>query len=60
MSRIYKGLYNILNKYKNQGLAGTASSIFISDIVRKKNFVNYKLQYLNQFIKLKNLSLKKV
>lgn len=31
-----------------------------SDIVRKKNFVKYKLQYLNQFIKLKNLYLKKV
>lgn len=52
---IYK-IYNILNKYRNNG----TSSIFINDIVRKKNFVKYKLQYLNQFIKLKNLYLKKV
>lgn len=52
---IYK-IYNILNKYKNKYIFMGASS----DIVRKKNFVKYKLQYLNQFIKLKNLYLKKV
>ena len=49
---IYK-IYNILNKYKDQ-------YIFINDIIRKKKFIKYKLQYLNKFIKLKNLYLKKV
>lgn len=57
-------IYNILNKYSAGLHAAKAnngtSSIFINDIVRKKNFVKYKLQYLNQFIKLKNLYLKKV
>lgn len=46
-------IYNILNKYKDE-------YIFINDIIRKKKFVQYKLQYLNKFIKLKDLYLKKV
>lgn len=49
-------IYNILNKYKDEG----ASSLFINDIIRKKKFLKYKLQYLNKFIKLKNLYLKKI
>lgn len=53
-------IYNILNKAGSQHRNNGTSSIFINDIVRKKNFVKYKLQYLNQFIKLKNLYLKKV
>ena len=46
-------IYNILNKYKDE-------YIFINDVIRKKKFVQYKLQYLNKFIKLKDLYLKKV
>nr|SNU77825.1 TPA: ribosomal protein S3 [Fusarium oxysporum] len=34
--------------------------IFISDIIRKTKFIKYKLEYLNKFIKLKDLYLKKV
>jgi len=46
-------IYKILGKYKDQ-------YIFINDIIRKKKFIKYKLQYLNKFIKLKDLYLKKV
>ena len=37
-----------------------SSLIFISDIIRKTKFIKYKLEYLNKFIKLKDLYLKKV
>ena len=46
-------IYEILNKYKDE-------YIFISDKISKKNFLNSKLKYLNKFIKLKNLYLKKI
>ena len=46
-------IYKILGEYKDQ-------YIFISDIIRKTKFIKYKLEYLNKFIKLKDLYLKKV
>lgn len=46
-------IYKILGKYKDK-------YIFINDIIRKTKFIKYKLQYLNKFIKLKDLYLKKV
>jgi len=52
-------IYNILNKYKDAGVNNN-ERIFINDIIRKKEFIKYKLQYLNKFITLKNLYLKKV
>nr|QJQ35240.1 ribosomal protein S3 [Fusarium pseudocircinatum] len=48
-----KKIYKILGEYKDQ-------YIFISDIIRKTKFIKYKLEYLNKFIKLKDLYLKKV
>jgi len=57
-------IYNILNKYKDVGhvsyATGEHDRIFINDVLRKKEFLIYKLEYLNKFIKLKNLYLKKV
>jgi len=57
-------IYNILNKYKDVGhvsyATGEHDRIFINDVLRKKEFIKYKLEYLNKFIKLKNLYLKKV
>jgi hypothetical protein len=46
-------IYEILTKYKNE-------YTFISDKISKKNFLKYKLEYLNQFIKLKDLYLRKI
>nr|UNP23034.1 ribosomal protein S3 [Tolypocladium sp.]UNP23079.1 ribosomal protein S3 [Tolypocladium sp.]UNP23094.1 ribosomal protein S3 [Tolypocladium sp.] len=46
-------IYEILNKQKNE-------YAFISDKISKRKFLTYKLEYLNKFIKLKNLYLKKV
>jgi hypothetical protein len=46
-------IYDILNNYKNE-------YVFISDKISKKKFLNYKLEYLNKFINLKNLYLKKI
>lgn len=46
-------IYEILNKHKNE-------YAFISDKISKKRFLKYKLEYLNQFITLKNLYLKKI
>jgi hypothetical protein len=46
-------IYDTLNKYKNE-------YFFVRDIIRKKKFIKYKLEYLNTFIKLKHLYLKKV
>jgi len=48
-----KKVYKILNKHKN-GYA------FVSNKISKKRFLKYKLEYLNQFITLKNLYLKKI
>nr|QIJ45957.1 hypothetical protein [Calonectria ilicicola] len=60
-------IYNVLNKHMLNTTASMESSnntpkdrIFINDIIRKKNFIKYKLEYLNKFIKLKDLYLKKV
>ena len=46
-------IYEILSKHKNE-------YAFISDKISKKSFLKYKLEYLNQFITLKNLYLKKI
>ena len=46
-------IYEILNKHKNE-------YAFRSDKISKKRFLKYKLEYLNQFITLKNLYLKKI
>jgi hypothetical protein len=46
-------IYEILSKHKNE-------YAFISDKISKKRFLKYKLEYLNQFITLKNLYLKKI
>ena len=46
-------IYEILNKQKNE-------YAFISDKISKRKFITYKLEYLNKFIELKNLYLKKV
>nr|YP_009867914.1 ribosomal protein S3 [Orbiocrella petchii]QKG05113.1 ribosomal protein S3 [Orbiocrella petchii] len=46
-------IYDILTKYKNE-------YTFVSDKISKKKFLQYKLEYLNQFIKLKDLYLKKI
>lgn len=55
--KLYKknihNIYHVLDNYKDE-------YIFINDIIRKKKFIKYKLQYLNKFIELKNLYLKKV
>jgi hypothetical protein len=54
-------IYNVLNKHiLNTTQVGMKDRIFINDIIRKKNFIKYKLEYLNKFIKLKDLYLKKV
>jgi hypothetical protein len=46
-------IYEILSKHKNE-------YAFISDKISKKRFLKYKLEYLNQFITLKDLYLKKI
>lgn len=46
-------IYEILSKHKNE-------YAFISDNISKKRFLKYKLEYLNQFITLKNLYIKKI
>nr|UNS15677.1 ribosomal protein S3 [Tolypocladium inflatum] len=46
-------IYEILNKQKNE-------YAFISEKISKRKFLTYKLEYLNKFIELKNLYLKKV
>ena len=46
-------IYEILNKYKDK-------YVFISEKIYKRKFIKYKLEYLNKFIRLKNLYLKKI
>lgn len=46
-------VYNILKKYQDK-------HIFLSDKINKNRFLQYKLKYLNKFLILKNLYLKKV
>lgn len=46
-------IYDILNKHKDE-------YVFISDKITKKKFLRYKLEYLNKFIKLKHLYLRKI
>lgn len=54
-------IYNVLNKHMlHTTQVAIKDRIFINDIIRKKQFINYKLEYLNKFIKLKDLYLKKV
>lgn len=49
-------IYDILNKRAQAMNKYT----FISDKISKRKFISYKLEYLNKFIELKNLYLKKV
>ena len=49
-------IYNILNKQS----ASSNEYAFISDKISKRKFITHKLEYLNKFIELKNLYLKKV
>lgn len=54
-------IYNVLSKHMlHTTQVAIKDRIFINDIIRKKQFINYKLEYLNKFIKLKDLYLKKV
>ena len=46
-------IYDILNRHKDE-------YVFISDKITKKRFLRYKLEYLNKFIKLKHLYLRKI
>ena len=46
-------IYEILSKDKNE-------YVFISDKISKRKFLQYKFIYLNQFITLKNLYIKKI
>lgn len=48
-------IYTTLNKYNYKN-----NYFFVNDIVRKKKFIQYKLAYLNRFLKLKQLYLKRV
>lgn len=49
-------IYDILSNAQ----ANNNKYVFISDNISKKRFLKYKLEYLNQFITLKNLYLKKI
>lgn len=46
-------VYNILKKYQDK-------HVFLSDKINKSQFLQYKFKYLNKFLILKNLYLKKV
>ena len=50
-------IYNMLNKYKN---VYQYRNILLKDLLRKKKFINYKLNYLKKFLKLKHLYTKKI
>lgn len=53
---------NLFRFYKslNKALIHKNKYMFTSDIIRKKSFLKYKLDYLNKFLKLKHLYLRKI
>lgn len=50
-------IYDMLNEYKD---VYQYRNLLLNDILRKKNFINYKLDYLNKFLRLKHLYTKKI
>lgn len=50
-------IYNLLNKQKS---IYQYRNLLLNDILRKKKFVSYKLNYLTKFLKLKHLYTKKI
>lgn len=60
---LYKNNINKIYEILNVSLACTTNKneyAFISDKISKRKFLQSKLEYLNQFINLKNLYLKKI
>jgi hypothetical protein len=60
---LYKNNINKIYEILNVSLACTTNKneyTFISDKISKRKFLQSKLEYLNQFINLKNLYLKKI
>jgi hypothetical protein len=57
---LYKSNINKIYSILNNTQANKNEYVFISDKISKKRFLKYKLEYLNQFITLKNLYLKKI
>lgn len=57
---LYKSNINKIYDILSNAQANNNKYIFISDNISKKRFLKYKLEYLNQFITLKNLYLKKI
>lgn len=50
-------IYNLLDKQKDTYLY---RNLLLKDLIRKEKFVHYKLNYLNKFLKLKDLYTKKI
>jgi hypothetical protein len=50
-------IYNLLNKQKN---TYQYRNLLLEDLLKKKKFINYKLNYLNKYLKLKHLYTKKI
>nr|YP_010710141.1 ribosomal protein S3 [Metarhizium pinghaense]WCS41441.1 ribosomal protein S3 [Metarhizium pinghaense]WEV87933.1 ribosomal protein S3 [Metarhizium pinghaense] len=57
---LYKSNINKIYSILSNTQANKNEYVFISDNISKKRFLKYKLEYLNQFITLKNLYLKKI
>lgn len=57
---LYKSNINKIYGILSNTQANKNEYVFISDNISKKRFLKYKLEYLNQFITLKNLYLKKI
>uniref|UniRef100_UPI0030E1CAA9 ribosomal protein S3 n=1 Tax=Metarhizium robertsii TaxID=568076 RepID=UPI0030E1CAA9 len=57
---LYKSNINKIYDILSNAQANNNKYVFISDNISKKRFLKYKLEYLNQFITLKNLYLKKI
>lgn len=57
---LYKSNINKIYEILSGARISKNEYAFISDKISKKRFLKYKLEYLNQFITLKNLYLKKI
>jgi hypothetical protein len=57
---LYKSNINKIYEILNGARVSKNEYAFISDKISKRRFLQYKLEYLNQFITLKNLYLKKI
>lgn len=57
---LYKSNINKIYDILSNAQTNNNKYVFISDNISKKRFLKYKLEYLNQFITLKNLYLKKI